>query len=56
MALSVGLTCGIATQLLMDGHPAVRTPGIVAPYKKNICDVIRDLLEQEGVKMFERKA
>jgi saccharopine dehydrogenase (NADP+, L-glutamate forming) len=56
MALSVGVTFGIATQLLMDGDPAVRTPGIIAPYRKNICDVIRGLLEQEGVKMVERKA
>jgi saccharopine dehydrogenase (NADP+, L-glutamate forming) len=56
MALSVGVTCGIATQLLMDGHPAIRQPGIVAPYKKDICDVIRGLVEQEGVKMVEQKA
>lgn len=56
MALSVGVTCGIATQLLMDGHPAVCRPGIVAPYTKDICDTIRVLLEQEGVKMVEQKA
>lgn len=55
MALSVGVTCGIATQLLIDGHPAVRKPGIVAPYTKDICDAIRVLLEKEDVTMVERK-
>jgi saccharopine dehydrogenase (NADP+, L-glutamate forming) len=55
MALSVGITCGIATQLLLDGHPAMNLCGIVAPYKKDMCDAIRHLLEQEGVKMVEQK-
>jgi saccharopine dehydrogenase (NADP+, L-glutamate forming) len=55
MALSVGVTCGIATQLLMDGHPALRKPGFLAPYTSEICDPIRLLLEKEGVKMVEQK-
>ncbi|KAF2828259.1 Saccharopine dehydrogenase [Ophiobolus disseminans] len=55
MALSVGVTCGIATQLLMDGHPAVCKPGVLAPYTKEICDPIRELLEQEGVVMVEKR-
>lgn len=54
MALSVGVTCGIATQLLIDGHPALSKPGVLAPYKKDICDPIRTLLEKEGVKMIEQ--
>ena len=54
MALSVGVTCGIATQLLMDCHPALSKPGVLAPYTKDICDPIRILLEKEGVKMVER--
>ena len=54
MSKSVGVTCGIATQLLLDGHPALNTPGIVAPYEKAICDPIRKLLEREGIKMLER--
>jgi saccharopine dehydrogenase (NADP+, L-glutamate forming) len=49
MALSVGVTCGIATQLLLDDHPAVRKPGVLAPYTKEICDPVRELLEKEGV-------
>ncbi|KAH8719538.1 hypothetical protein GQ44DRAFT_751600 [Phaeosphaeriaceae sp. PMI808] len=36
MALSVGVTCGIATQLLLDGRPAVRRPGALAPYTKDL--------------------
>jgi gamma-glutamyl-gamma-aminobutyrate hydrolase PuuD len=54
MALSVGITCGIVTQLLLDGHPALNTPGVLAPYKKEMCDPIREIVEREGVKMVEK--
>lgn len=54
MSKSVGVTCGIATQLLLDGHPALNTPGVLAPYEKEICDPIRELLELEGIKMVEK--
>ncbi len=54
MAKAVGVTCGIATQLLLDGHKALNIPGVLAPYKKEICDPIRELLEQEGIKMVEK--
>lgn len=54
MAKSVGVTCGIATQLLLDGHKALNTPGVLAPYRKEICDPIRELLEQEGIKLVEK--
>ncbi|KAK9318603.1 Saccharopine dehydrogenase [Lipomyces starkeyi] len=54
MARSVGVTCGIATQLLLDGHPALNTTGVLAPYKKDICDPIREILEREGIKMVEK--
>ena len=53
MQLSVGTTCGIATQLLIDGHPALNATGVLAPYEKAICEPIRTLLEKEGVKMVE---
>jgi saccharopine dehydrogenase (NADP+, L-glutamate forming) len=56
MALSVGGTCGIATQLLLDDHPTVRKPGVLAPYTKDICDPIRQLLEKEDVVLVEQKA
>ena len=55
MSRSVGVTCGIATQLLLDGHPAIRIPGVLAPYTKEICDPIRELVEKEGIKMVEKK-
>jgi saccharopine dehydrogenase (NADP+, L-glutamate forming) len=54
MALAVGVTCGIATQLLLDGHPALSKPGVLTPYTKEICDPIRVLVEKEGVKMVEQ--
>ncbi|KAL8791062.1 MAG: hypothetical protein Q9213_000269 [Squamulea squamosa] len=54
MAKSVGMTCGIATQLLLDGHEAFQTPGVLAPYTKEICDPIRERLEQEGIKIVKK--
>ncbi|KAL8723619.1 MAG: hypothetical protein Q9181_007247 [Wetmoreana brouardii] len=53
MAKSAGVTCGIASQLLLDGYEALNTPGVLAPYKKEICDPVRELLEKEGIKMVE---
>ncbi|KAF4576901.1 spermidine/spermine synthase family protein [Pleurotus pulmonarius] len=52
MALTVGLPCGIATQLVLDG--VLNTPGVQAPYTKEICDHIRKILESEGVGMVEK--
>jgi saccharopine dehydrogenase (NADP+, L-glutamate forming) len=56
MALSVGLTCGIATQLLIDRHPSLSKPRVLAPYTKGICNPTRELLEIEGVVMVEMQA
>ncbi|KAF7359445.1 Saccharopine dehydrogenase [Mycena sanguinolenta] len=52
MALTVGLPCGIATQLVLDG--VLRIPGVHAPYTKEICDPIRAKLESEGLGLTER--
>ena len=52
MALLVGLPCGIATQLVLDG--VLNTTGVLAPYTKDICDPIREILEREGVGMKEK--
>ncbi|KAJ7856329.1 saccharopine dehydrogenase [Mycena leptocephala] len=49
MARTVGLPCGIATQLVLDG--VLCTPGVHAPYSKEICDPIREKLENEGLGM-----
>lgn len=52
MALTVGVPCGIATQLVLDG--VISTPGIHAPYTKEICEPIRALVEKEGLGLTER--
>lgn len=56
MALSVGVTWDIAVKLLLDRHLAVGKLGNQAPYTKDICDAIRNLVEKEGVKMIGRNA
>ena len=52
MAVTVGVPCGIATQLVLDG--VLNTPGVHAPYTKEICDPIRAVLEREGLGLIER--
>ncbi|TFK21590.1 spermidine synthase [Coprinopsis marcescibilis] len=52
MAWTVGLPCGIAVQLVLDG--VIRKVGVHAPYTKDICDPIREVLEREGCGMIER--
>ncbi|KAF6806409.1 saccharopine dehydrogenase [Colletotrichum musicola] len=54
MSKSVGVTRGIATQLLLDQDPAIAKPGVVAPYTKGLCDAIRARVEDEGIKMVEK--
>lgn len=53
MAKFVGVTCGMAAQLLLDGHEVFKTTGIIAPYKRAICDPIRERLEEE-IEMVEK--
>ncbi|KAM5545793.1 hypothetical protein V8D89_000831 [Ganoderma adspersum] len=52
MALYVGVPCGIAVQLVLDGK--LNTPGVLAPYSKEICDPIREILEQQGMGLVEK--
>ena len=52
MALYVGVPCGIALQLVLDGN--ISTPGVLAPYSKEICDPIREILEAQGMGLTER--
>ncbi|KAI4262935.1 MAG: hypothetical protein L6R42_001893 [Xanthoria sp. 1 TBL-2021] len=54
MAKSVGVTCGIAAQLVLEGHEAFKGPGVMAPYRREICDPIRELLEKEGITLVEK--
>ncbi|CAL1703047.1 unnamed protein product [Somion occarium] len=52
MATTVGVPCGIAVQLVLDG--VIKTPGVLAPYSQELCDPIREALESEGIGMVER--
>ena len=52
MALTIGVPCGIATQMVLDG--TLSTPGILVLYTKEICDPLRERLEEEGISMVER--
>ena len=52
MALYVGVPCGIAVQLVLDGK--INTPGVLAPYSKEICDPIREILEAQGMGLVEK--
>ncbi|KAG8706312.1 hypothetical protein FRC09_002478 [Ceratobasidium sp. 395] len=54
MARTVGVPCGIAVQLILDGEPALSKPGVHAPYTKEICDPLSEKLEAEGIGMVER--
>lgn len=54
MSKSVGVTCGIASQLMLDGFGPLNEPGVLAPYTREICDAIRVRLEAEGIKLVER--
>ncbi|KAJ3484532.1 hypothetical protein NLJ89_g11971 [Agrocybe chaxingu] len=52
MALTVGVPCGIATQLVLDG--VINQPGVHAPYSKEICDPLRAEVEKEGLGLTEK--
>ncbi|KAH9940142.1 saccharopine dehydrogenase [Epithele typhae] len=52
MALYVGVPCGIAVQLVLDRK--ISTPGVLAPYSKEICDPLREILEEQGMGLVER--
>ncbi|CAJ0629275.1 5022_t:CDS:10 [Entrophospora sp. SA101] len=51
MATTVGLPCGIATQLILDG--IIKKPGVLAPYTPEINNPIIEALEKEGIKVIE---
>ncbi|KAG8830773.1 hypothetical protein FRC17_004268 [Serendipita sp. 399] len=53
MAVTVGVPCGIATQLVLDG--VISQPGVLAPYTKELCDPLIELLEKEGLGMVEAR-
>lgn len=52
MAKTVGVPCGIAVQLILDGK--LNKTGVLAPMSSDINDPIIELLEQEGIGMVEK--
>ncbi|KAI8068025.1 saccharopine dehydrogenase [Gongronella butleri] len=52
MAKTVGVPCGIATQLILDGK--LNKTGVLAPMSSDINDPIIELLEKEGIGMVEK--
>jgi len=53
MATTVGLPCGIAVQLILDG--VITRRGVIAPMEKDVYEPIRKTLADEGVFMVEEK-
>lgn len=51
MARTVGIPCGIAVQLVLDG--VISKAGVLAPYSRDIVDPIMEALEKEGITMTE---
>ena len=51
MAKTVGVPCGIAVQLVLDGGLSKR--GVIAPMSMDICQPLIDALEKEGISMHE---
>jgi saccharopine dehydrogenase-like NADP-dependent oxidoreductase len=52
MALTVGLPCGIASQLVLDG--VFKAPGVQVPYTEEACDPIQIIVENEGLGLVEK--
>jgi spermidine synthase len=51
MARLVGVPCGIATQLILDGK--ISTSGVLAPYERDLVDLLIAEVEKEGITMVE---
>ncbi|WFC95020.1 saccharopine dehydrogenase (NADP+, L-glutamate-forming) [Malassezia brasiliensis] len=54
MARLVGMPCGVAARLLLQGDPALKKPGVLAPYSMDIVEPIRQALVEEGIALEER--
>jgi saccharopine dehydrogenase (NADP+, L-glutamate forming) len=52
MAKTVGVPCGIAVQLILDGK--LNKTGVLAPMSSDINNPIMELLEKENIGMIER--
>jgi saccharopine dehydrogenase (NADP+, L-glutamate forming) len=54
MSKSVGITCGIATQMLLDGFAPFKQPSVLASYTEEICAPLRAEVEAEGIKLVDK--
>lgn len=54
MAKLVGVPCGVAARLLLEGNPGLKQVGILAPYTPEIAEPIRLALVAEGIALEER--
>ncbi|WFD32206.1 saccharopine dehydrogenase (NADP+, L-glutamate-forming) [Malassezia sp. CBS 17886] len=54
MAKLVGVPCGVAARFVLEGHPAMKKPGIVVPYTYDVAEPIRLELVKEGIALEER--
>lgn len=52
MAKLVGVPCGVAVQLVLDG--VITERGVLAPYTRNLVDPLMAAIEAEGITMVER--
>lgn len=52
MARTVGLPCGIATQMILDN--VLKETGVHAPYTEEVCELLRAQLEKEGIGLVEK--
>jgi spermidine synthase len=52
MARTVGLPCGIATQMVLDN--VLKEPGVHVPYTEKVCQLLRVQLEKEGIGLVEK--
>lgn len=55
MARLVGIPCGVATRLVLEGHQGLKVPGggILAPYTEAVCKPLREELIKEGIALKE---
>lgn len=52
MARLVGVPGGIATQLILDGK--INTPGVLAPYDRELVDILLEEVEKENIYVVEK--
>jgi saccharopine dehydrogenase-like NADP-dependent oxidoreductase len=52
MARTVGLPCGIATQMVLD--KVLKETGVLVPYTEEVCQLLRVQLEKEGLGFVEK--